>query len=412
MFDRPKRPPETVFNRHPLRSPELNNDERAKKREEKRLKRRNTLFLKISAVALAATSISTAYWTDVESNRTEQAAAEISINVIADPIDETNSNKATIFFDGFNAYDADPLAGKIGPAAQQVADGELWSLSYNNALLSREKIYESIIDLADERGITSISLAGYSMGGVIAAEATSDIVTKSTIDVNSLLMMSMPDGSKALRSYQTKERDFLQWLAASFPSTIDSSYVRFAGEMYFYRDNYLRGEFNDWWDVAHNAEVITKNVEAFGKTYDAVLKRFDDPKRTSMQLLSEQVYKIDQFDMLDELKHISEQRNDKQMPVLLYLGTGKPGYDYIVNDKLSSANFSTYTKKTGLQYFNYLVPGAIHSQYSKTVDQYMTVFSKASKPMTLSIQAEAARHALNLFAKQEKNILQAEELAR
>lgn len=402
MFDRAPTPPDKISAYAPEENDEFGAYEKLDKKLERQLKRRSRLPLKIGATALTFATIGSAYWADVHTNRAERAASEVSINIVGEALYKTNSDKATIFIDGFNTYDADYLAETVGPAVQQVADGEIWSLSYNNAILSREKIYETISEMVEDRGIESVSISGYSMGGILAIEAASDIVAKSTTEVNSVVMMHTPDGSDGLRSYQRKELGFAQTLADWSPSAIDSTWVRFASELYFYKNNYTRGEYING-DISYNANIVFKNSERFGRTFNSILKKMNKPKRTSMQLLSEQVFKINEFDMLDELKRISEQQDTKQVPTLLYVAMEDKN-DALVKNKFTSKNFRTYSAETDIDYFSYLVPDATHSQYYKSIEEYARVFERASGPVAETVNAEAARHALFLTAQQESSI--------
>lgn len=402
MFDRVRNPLEKMTANPHHETDEFDASEIRDKKLEKKFKRRANLPLKIGAMALALASVQTAYWSDVQANRAEQAAAEVSINIVSESLDAANSDKATIFIDGFNTYDADYLAETVGPAVQQVADGELWSLSYNNAILSRAKIYQTVLDMAEQRGIESVTVAGYSMGGIVAIELASDIVAESTTEVNSVVMMHTPDGSDGLRTNQKRELGFAQSLADWFPGAADSTWVRFAGELYFYKNNFLRGEFKDG-DVAYNADVVLGNVERFGRTFSSIFDKMNDPKRTSMQLLSEQVFKINQFDMLDELKRISQQRDEKQVPALLYVAMDDDN-DAMVKNQLTTDNFKTYSAETNMDYFSYLVPDATHSQYNKSIEEYTRVFDQASGPVSQDIDAETARHSQYLAAQEEISI--------
>lgn len=82
-------------------------------------------------------------------------------------------------------------------------------------------------------------------------------------------------------------------------------------------------------------------------------------------------------------------RGEKQMPVVLYFGTGSPGYDYIVDDKESSESIGEYADESDLSYTVYEVPGAIYSQYYKTIDEYMQMFTEASDTTESKIAYEA-----------------------
>ena len=405
MFERVRNPPEKFPTNPHDETDEFNAYEKLDKKVEKQLNRRNSLPVKLGATALSFLTLSSVYWSDVQENRAEQAVAEVSINLVGQPLEESNSNKATILIDGFNTYDADYLAKTIGPAIQQVADGQLWSMSYNNALLSREQIYKKIVDMVNEHGVDSISFAGYSMGGIIATEAASDMIVDTNTEVNSLMLMSTPDGYDGLQSYQKNEFAVGQALVKWSPSAIDSTYVRFGGELYFYHDNYTKGEFKAW-NLAQNAEVITDNIGRFARTFDSLWGKVNNPKGTSMKLMSEQVYKIAQSDIKKELERIAAVKDTKQMPVISYYGMND---DETIKNQLTAKNYRTYTTDTGIDFYGYLVPDAKHSQYYRSVDEYMRVFGEASAPISIEVQAETERHALYLEAQQEISVLAVEK---
>ena len=393
MFDRATNTPERISTKNRPTSAELDvYEEKAAKKIEKQLKRRNSLVVKLSATALTVSSLLGAYWLDVIDNRAEREAAEISINVISGPLDESNEHTATILAGGFNMQNADFMAKTIGPGIQELADGEIWSLSYNNAILSRTAISSTILDFAEERGIEKLNFIGYSTGGIVTTEATADIIKDSDIPVEISAPISTPDGPEGVRSNQKQGFELIQSLA-SIPGAVDSSYVRLVCEMYFFNKNYTKNGFED----------LGGNTERFFETLNAAIDRLDDPKQTSMKLLIDQAYKISSFDMKKELKTISEQSEDKQMPVFAYFGTQKPGYDFMVDDKLSAKNFGNYAKKADISFQTFLVPGAIHAEYYKTVDAYADTFSEANTPIVKDIEAEKARRAFILIAQEQES---------
>lgn len=358
--------------------PQLSEKQQARlaRKIERYARRRARLPLKFAALAIATSNVASAYWNDVEANRAVESQNEISIDVIRPALDPENENKATVVIDGFNAYDATYLSDKLGPSIQRVADGEIWSLNYNNAILDRDEIYAQIVDLAEERGIESISISGYSMGGIIGVEAAADIVEKTDLPVNALIFVSTPDGYDGLRPYQRNELAFGQLMADALPGSEYSSWVRYAGEVYFYRDAYTGGEFS--WDMLHNANLIAKNIGKFFDTLDTIAERSNDPRQTSIRLLTQQIYKIAKVDIRKEFQTIQAQSDTKQMPSVLYLGTGEPGYDHVVNDKVSAENICAYSMETDLACEAYQVEGAIHSQYYQTLEAYDATFSEAA----------------------------------
>lgn len=393
MLVHSERPPESEIVPATAHTDELTPyEKKLVRRFERKQKRRSRMVKMLAGTAIACNALSISYWNDVRENQELEASAEISINVInEEPLLEENSDKATIFIDGFNAFDADYLGGKLGEGMQHIADGEVWSLGYNNAILQRSDIYEKIVALATERGITKVTIVGYSMGGIIGAEAASDLITESEIDVESLIFISSPDGYDGLREYQRKELAFGQWVATFIAGSEYSTAVRKGGEVYFYRDRFTKGELGEWWNLVQNVPVIADNIPRFFETVGEIAERTSGPRQTTMRLLSQQVFKIARADINHEFERIVEHEGEKQMPVILYFGTDEPGYDYIVDDKTSSENICSYADESGLQCAIYNVPGAIHSQYYKTIDEYMRMFNTASEPTEEAIATEAAR---------------------
>jgi len=398
--------PETSFTSVPEEAAVLETYVTLDKKLEKKLKRRSRQSQKLAAASLIIASIATPYWLDVESNRAEQAAAEVSINLIADPIDEANEHKAIVLADGFNTSNGDYLTKIIGPAIQQVADGRLMSLGNNNASLGRENIFNKLVETANEYDINTYVFVGYSMGGIIAIEAAADIVSKSDINVSLITPMHTPNGLDGLQENQQKELGFIQLLADWMPGAVDSSWVRFGGELYFYKDNYTKGTFDDW-NIAQNIGVVTDNVGRFGRTASSVWKTVNDPKHASMQLLTEQGFKISQFDMLDELKTISEQSDKKQMPLLMYV---RMKNDALVKNEESSEAFRKDAQETDIRFYSYLVPDAIHAQYYKSEEEYMRMFGLASLSIKRGIQEETAKHAFFLLNQESDVTEKAEEI--
>jgi len=366
------------------------------KKLERKLDSRSWLSQKLAAFALIIASIATPYWTDVESNRAEQAAAEVSINFIGNPIDEANEDNAIVFIDGFNTSNADYFTKIIGPAVQQLSDGKLMSLGYNNALLGRESILKKTLETLKKDGIKTVSFVGYSMGGIVAIELAADVVTHSDINVNLITPMHTPNGFDGLQPNQKNELGFIQLLADWVPGAVDSSWIRFAGELYFYKDNYTKGTFKAW-DIVQNVGVIGDNIGRFSRTASSVWATVNDPEHASMKLLTEQGFKISEFDMSKEMETIANQSDEKQTPLLMYV---RMSNDALVNDEGSSEGFREDAYDNGVRFYSYYVPDAIHSQYYKSVDEYMRMFDLASQSIKKGIADETAKHAFFLLTQQ------------
>ena len=108
---------------------------------------------RIAGLALMGVSIpGNLYYQDVLHNQEVEASSSMSIEVRHEPLDPNNERSAIIAMDGFGTYDADNLARNLGPVAQKLNDGEVWSVSYGNAPLRAKEISQRIVEMARERG--------------------------------------------------------------------------------------------------------------------------------------------------------------------------------------------------------------------------------------------------------------------
>jgi len=400
MFERDRIPPEKFPTTPNIETDEFVAYEKLDKRLEKRLKRRSRMPMKIGAVALAFAAVGSVYWADVEENRAERAEARVSIDVVGEPLDEANSDRGIIFVDGFNTNNGEYLAKTIGPAVQEMADGKLLSLATHNAVLAREQIVEEIQETVEENKLERVIIVGNSMGGIIDMEAVSDLVDKSDVKVDLFILMHTPSGPEGLQTKPKVELEFLQELVKWFPGAIDSTYLRYGGELYFYKDIYTKGEFKSW-DINHNIGVIGDNIGRLFRTSDSLWKKVNRPTGTSLQLMLEQGYKIDNFDMEKELKTIAAQRGAKQMPVGLYLSMDN---DSTVKNKEAAQNFTVMTHENDIKFHTYNVPNAIHAQYDRSIKEYTQAFEKMSGVISRDVQEEKDKHEAYLIYQDEISI--------
>jgi hypothetical protein len=342
----------------------------------------------LSRVALLATGITLAgvptYWVNVMQNTITEEQAKPSINVMAGPLHEEDKHKATIILNGFNTLNADGYTESMGKSIQQYADGELWSVDYNNAPLNGKTIYESAYELAVKRGITSLSVASYSMGDVPAVEVAADFVAHSPIPVEKIAITSGPSNYSGLRESMQKQLESAKFWS-QWPGLTHSTYGRYAAELYFYKDFYSGDGFD---------------LEKFWDTATSIAGRFNENELTSNSFLMSQIEALDNANIEGNFKKIAEKSkaNSTLTPVVMYFGTGKAiktkdglqgGYDYIVNDKLSSQEICQYAAEADMPCFTYYVPGAEHSRYYESTKQYMDMSKVAAKVVNPYQEARA-----------------------
>ena len=365
------------------RNPEKVYLSRIEERQVKRLDRlerltnRATVTLAVAAVALGA------YWSDVNVHEQVEANASSHINVLNGPLDKTNDDSSLIFFDGFGSYDANGLTRDLDPAARQLIDGSEGSVSYANAPLSPEIISQQTIDLAKQHGWDKISIVGYSTGGLIGSEVAADIVEHSTLQLEAMYLISTPNGTGGLRAARADEMKVAD-IVAHIPGAQYSSLVRFIGEVYSRRDQFIHTHTvdpGDLWDTVGN-----------------VIHDMNNKNLPGTWLLIDQTLAIAHTDMKDNLDTIGKSDATHRKPIIIYLGTAKPGYDYMVNNQKSSKEICLDAKHAGLPCFVYNVPGAVHTRPDLSIKAY----EKTIKDALPTLQAALANQAMTYSIVNEK----------
>lgn len=307
------------------------------------------------------------YAADVHANMELQANASIGISVLGDAHEKSNASNALVFVDGFGSYDSIKLTNSLGKAYQPAVDGQLWSVNYNNAILNKTAIADKIAETAEERDVTSVSLVGYSAGGSISAELIQELVKKD-IDINLVAFNSTPNGAGGLRTERQNEAELVEKIK-HIPGAQYSTPLRFLGEMAFRSGAYtapLDGE-----TLGDNVTTFRDNIAHFFDTAGQVRRDMKENKMPGTWLMFDQVLAIENADIEDRIKELGELPDTKIHPTVVYLGTGAPGYDYMVDDKKSAAEIGQYATDAGLPFYTAEVPDAVHSRPDLTVDAYV-----------------------------------------
>ena len=301
------------------------------------------------------------YTQDVLANQEAQATAEIDIQRLYEPLDPRNSNVAIVAIDGFGAYDARTVAKYLGPAAQEFIDGQIWSVEYGNAVLSEEAITEKIVELADVYGVDTVALLGYSAGGIIGARVADELMERSELDIPLLMQVSTPDGADGLRALQLQEIEVAKTIEY-IPGAAYSSFVRYIGEMYFRRDRY---------DEGNPIERLQGTMDV----HSAVVRDLKEETMPGTWLLIDQVNIVTSAHLENRFEAMAS-HEDRKPPVVVYLGTDKPGYDYVVNDKHSGSAICGYAHEHSMECIRFNVPGAVHTRPDLANDAYLEVADK------------------------------------
>ncbi len=377
LYATPEHPPRSI-------SPEATDDLPLTEHQRRYIERRSRLWPRISKYAFIAVSATTPYWVDVGLNTLAEQEAAPSISVIAAPLDEANSQKATILFNGFNTINANGLVKSLGESIQQYADGELWSVHYDNALLNDKKIYDAILDLAEQRGITSISVGSYSMGAISSTEVVKDLVNDSPLTVEYVPIYSGPSGYDGLRPERQAELDFAHTVASFIPGASHSSLWRYGVELFFYKDVYLRDD--------------GFRLDKFFKVAGDIIERFQNGQYTTNSFLLSQIDALGSANIPRDIEQIGENPQNKPLPTFMYFGIGKDGRDDMVDNKYSSQVICDAVQKAGMACLTYTVSGAVHSEYYRSVDEYMVAAQNAAEDTAQMTQEDDDREVAILTA--------------
>jgi len=343
--------------------------ERALSSAERKTKRVAPALLAITAIGLSA------YSADVYSNMKVQKEASIDVEVISEALDPDTNNSAIVFLDGFGTYDADYLTRQMSDVAHEIVEGETWSVSYGNAPLNPRNIINDIIPLAEQRGITHVNLVGYSAGGIIGTQVAEGLIESSDLQVDTIGLISTPNGYDGLRKYQQKEMGMASWVS-DIPGAVYSTPVRFIGEMYFRRDRYTEAN-------------LLQNVSNFFEVTGQVSEDLNKEKLPGTWLLVDQTLAISNAHFEENLETISKA---KVKPVIYYLGTAKPGYDYMVDNKKSSNEICSLARKVMIECLIDNVPGAVHSLPAKAHKEYLETAQRIAPSVHDALERSLLRY--------------------
>ena len=346
-----------------------------------KLARNRTLARKAIAGVMAISTTFAAYLGDTNMNIQREQQAEATISVVADALNEENSDTAILFFDGFNAKEAKYLGRTLGPGAQEgLVDGQIWAANFNNDPANREKIYEITKDLMAERGVNTLIVYAHSKGGTNGTQLSVDTITNSWTNVDAVIMSKTPSGYDGLRSYKQEELQ-LGMVASNVWRLRYSTPARIGLEMLFNQHKFTQGSDID-------------NVGNFIDEFTDVTNRFISSDLTTTSFLIEQIDDIHKTNFPDEFAKLPEVEPTKQMPVIVYLGTAEPAYDSVVDDKKSGDDICAAAEENGLTCIRDEVE-SFHSLYYQSVDKFNEAYVRIGDDLREAIAKEQARVAIS-----------------
>jgi len=202
--------------------------------------KRRTRIRKLAERALATTLIFVAtatsgYLHDVGKNRIAASTAQPSITE-AYPALDTDTNKATVIYDGFNTFGARYFAKTLGGSIQKAFGGEGLAVQYNNAVLDAERIGNEVDETLEEKPhIDTLDFVFHSAGDVPGVDYMVNKVNTTWVPVETATLIAGPADYDSL-TQATQDQFGTAEAFADVPYIEYSTFFRYILEMHFYED--------------------------------------------------------------------------------------------------------------------------------------------------------------------------------
>lgn len=388
MFQRVRTTPETSpptvpTNDEQLLHEDLTTDEvKLVKQFERKQKRRTRAIATLSGAAIAFSTLSHAYWSDIETNRELSQLSQPEIRPIGeiDPL----LDSSIFYLAGFDTSNGDVFGDRVRVAIHQRVPGNDMSIDYNDAPLDPKEIAEQIISEATEQKLDSISLAGNSLGGIVSMEVARYIILNSSIQIDAIFLNATPDGSKGLRPETQSDLaamiDVLQ-----FPGAKYSKFARYAITMLQESGRYTQGD------------SAFENISDFLTTSNTVMGWVEESRRPGAWLLVDQASAVTNANLKDIFEDIGEQRDTRRMPVIVTMRTTNPADDTVVDVEKSSQNICDYADAAGLNCEIVLVDGATHTSYQFDTEAYTAALSANTDEFKDALEDERTQYAYTQY---------------
>lgn len=339
-------------------------------REVDRGARRGRRVLAKLAIGMTLITGMSGFHQDVMANKEIQATATPTIEILAEPTTPEGARTGLVFVHGFGTIDADYLGESIGPAAQQMTDGYILSVGYENANLDEVATAEVIIRTADNKGIEELMFFGYSGGFIMSTKVAAEIAEQRGPQIVGLTAIAAPDGLDTVRESQAAGVELLN-IFRVFPDLAYSTPVRKLGELAFRSDRYI----DDGW----------VDLPAMWRTWETINDVVDRDKLPGTWLMLDQLALIENADIAGNFQTIMDASQYRLRPTVSYFATAQPGIDEVVKDREASEAICGYALDSGIECYQFDVSGAVHNRIDLGGEGYAQAFLEAQDFVQASI---------------------------
>lgn len=349
--------------------------------EQQRAAKRVRRVTKLASAGLLISVAVGSYGGDVHANQLREQAATVQLDT--HDIETYNlGGSTTSFIDGYGANKATFLADKFGESIQLITEGPIRSANFSDAPIEGAHLGDAIVEDAVNNDQDSVSVFGFSTGGILATEAATEIIsdTENSLAVELVILAATPSGPSSLRDGEIEKIGALNFIA-DLPGAKYSSSVRWLISMVSdvdqinNPDDFVNVSASNWENVINHSEP-------------------------GVRQLDDQALAIMNADFNHSFKKISAMRGVKQMPVIVYLAAEDPEADKTVDNEAAYKDIQKAAEDAGLRFIVIKVPGAVHSVYNTSVESYSVLGDKKEY-----IQSQIEKERLYLKAAQSPDAL-------
>lgn len=302
---------------------------------------------KIAATALAATFL---LQTDILLHKHELDASDPRIHSIEQSDDELNQT-GIVFIDGFGGQNGSWAARSLESPITSMVEGDLLALEQDKDGISIKAVAREIANYAEQKQLTSLSLYGYSLGGVQAIKVAAILRDTYGITVPFIFLDRVPSSGDMIKKK-------LRGQAIAFLDTVNAFHIKGTDigiDIEYSR--ILRGLFNAASpnDISHLNNSSTPFI-------------------------------IDQLSMgmtANTDADIAELASDElPQPVMVYISSPHPEKDYFVDLTGSEEEFRQSAIDAGLDFVTISVD-AIHSRPDLSQPEYQAAYESMADELSL-----------------------------